>query len=92
MKRKMFVWLTVVMVAFAIFLPLYYIFSADKVDGLESTLEHGDVAEGDEVYTAPLSYGENYVESLAYGVIGIVIVFAVFYAILLIIPKKKGAG
>lgn len=89
--KKMFVWLAMVIIAFAVLLPLYYVFSSDKSDGLETTIEQGNATTG-EGHTAPLSYGENYVESLAYGVTGIIITFAVFYVLLLVIRRKKGDG
>ena len=90
MKRDLLVGLSAVILAFAVFLPMYYVLSYGKSDGLESTLQQGSNSGTDGTYNAPLSYGENLVESLVYGIIGIVVVFAVFYALLLAVRRKKG--
>ncbi len=90
MRRETLKQLLVVIVIFAIFLPLYYLFSYGSGDGLESTLEHGNATGTDDSYNAPLSYGENFLESLVLGIIGIIIVFVVFYALFLVVRRKKG--
>jgi len=64
------VWIIVV---FSIGLVGFFIFSADKGDGLEKTMEDAGVSEGEPVYQAPLSYGEDYPSAFAAGVIGIII-------------------
>jgi len=86
MRRTHITALVVVVIVFAVLLPLYYLFSYGKNDALEQTIEQGN-ATTDEGYNAPLSYGENYWESLAFGVIGIVVVFAASYLMLLVVRR-----
>ena len=92
MKRKPWVYLAAIAVAFAVFLPLYYVFSYGMGDSLEKTIEQGNGTQGGSTYDAPFSYGGSYLESLALGVLGMILVFAVFYALLLVIRKRRRDG
>ncbi len=91
MKRKQFIALLAVIIAFAVFLPLYYLFSYGKNDALQQTVNQGNGTTGG-TYNAPLSYGGNYLESLAFGVIGIIVVFGVTYLLLLTVRRRKRRG
>ncbi len=91
MKRKQFIALLAVIIAFAVFLPLYYLFSYGKNDALQQTVNQGNGTTGG-TYNAPLSYGGNYLESLAFGVLGIIVVFGVTYLLLLTVRRRKRSG
>ncbi len=91
MKRNHVIALLAVIVVFAVFLPLYYLFSYGKNDALEQTIDEGNGTTGG-TYNAPLSYGGNYLESLAFGVIGIIAVFGVTYLLLLAVRRRKRRG
>jgi ABC-type Fe3+ transport system permease subunit len=88
MKRKHLISLLAIVVAFAVLLPLYYLFSSGKNDALEQTIEEGNGTTS-ETYTAPLSYGETYPESLLFGVLGIIVVFAVSYLLLFVVRRMR---
>jgi len=57
-------------VLFALGLVGFYQYSADKGDGLEVTMEEGDVEEEGQVWSAPLEYGDDYTRSLTMGLLG----------------------
>jgi len=61
-----------VLVVFALALPLYFMYSADGEDGLESTMTESGVSEGEPLIESPFSYGESYFAALFAGVIGFV--------------------
>jgi len=89
MKRRVAVSLAAIIILFAALLPLYYVFSYGKNDALQQAIQGGNRTEGGGGYNAPLSYGNNYLESLVFGVVGILVVFAAFYIILLLIKRRK---
>jgi ABC-type Fe3+ transport system permease subunit len=92
MKRGPAVYLAAIAVVFAILLPLYYVFSYGRNDSLERTIEQGNGAHGNSTYNAPFSYGGSYLGSLAFGILGMVLVFVVFYALLLVMRKRRMRG
>lgn len=68
----------IILSIFAIGLVFFFIFSAPYGDGLEKTMEEGEVEEGEPVYQAPLDYGDDYLTAFAMGAVG-------FFAVLLVI-------
>jgi ABC-type Fe3+ transport system permease subunit len=89
MKRGPATYLAAIAVVFAILLPLYYVFSYGKNDSLERTIEQANGNQGGSTYTAPFSYGGNFLESLIFGILGMILVFAVFYALFLVMRKRR---
>ena len=69
----------VVLVLFAIGLVGYFSLSAAFPDGLEKVMEENGLTEGEAVYTAPLSYGEDYLGALMAGLVGFTITFGLVY-------------
>jgi hypothetical protein len=57
-------------------------FSADKGDGLEKTMEEAGISEGEPVYQAPLSYGEDYPSAFVAGIIGVMITLGLAFLVL----------
>ena len=78
-----------ILVLFAIGLVGFYIFSAPYGDGLEKTMEEGEVEEAEPVYTAPLDYGENYLATLSLGIIGFAVVMLFVYLITWLLRKSN---
>lgn len=74
---------------FAIGLVGFYAFSAMYGDGLEKTMEDNGVEEAEQHYSAPLTYGEVYGDSLIMGIIGFAIVFLVFLGFWFIAKNRK---
>ena len=89
MKRGPATYLAAIAVVFAILLPLYYVFGYGKNDSLERTIEQANGNQGGPTYNAPFSYGGSYLESLVFGILGMVLVFAVFYALFLVMRKRR---
>ena len=63
-----------IIIAFALALPLYFIYSSEGADGLEKTMEDAAVSEGEPLLTSPFSYGETYFAALFAGILGFVAV------------------
>lgn len=63
-----------IIIIFCIGLVLFFIFSAPYGDGLENTMEEGEVSESEPAYQAPLDYGDGYFSALLMGLIGFIIV------------------
>lgn len=63
-----------IIIAFALALPLYFVYSSEGADGLEKTMEDAAVAEGEPLLTSPFSYGETYFAALFAGILGFVVV------------------
>ncbi len=76
----------IILCVFAAGLVLFFIFSEPYGDGLEKTMEEGEVEESEPVYQAPLDYGDNYLASLAMGVVG----FFVVLLVLLVLGRALG--
>ncbi|MCU0861323.1 MAG: hypothetical protein MUE65_03290, partial [Methanomassiliicoccales archaeon] len=68
--RKYLVASLVILVAFSIGLVGFYLFSADKPDGLENVMEESGIEEGEPVWQAPLDYGDSYGSTLIMGLVG----------------------
>ena len=68
-------------VLFAIGLVFFFIFSAPYGDGLEKTMEISGVEGHEQIYSAPLDYGENYTTALIMGIIGFFAVLVVTYGL-----------
>lgn len=71
-----------IVIVFAIGLVGFFMFSADKGDGLEKTMEDAGVSEGEPVYQAPLSYGEDYPTAFFAGIIGVVLTLGLAFLVL----------
>jgi 4-hydroxybenzoate polyprenyltransferase len=69
----------VILVLFAIGLVGYFAFSAAFPDGLEKVMEDNHVEEAEQVWTAPLSYGENWAGALIAGLIGFALTFLLVF-------------
>ncbi|MDD5502513.1 MAG: cobalt transporter [Candidatus Thermoplasmatota archaeon] len=76
-------------VLFAMGLGLYWTFSAEYGDGLEVTMEHAGVSEGESAYSAPLGYGENYLASFAMGAVGFGAVAALAFLVMEFLKRRK---
>lgn len=63
-----------ILIAFALALPLYFVYSSEGADGLEKTMEDASVAEGEPILASPFSYGETYFAALFAGILGFVVV------------------
>ena len=63
-----------IMVAFALALPLYFVYSSEGADGLETTMEDAGVPESEPLLASPFSYGEGYFAALFAGILGFVAV------------------
>ena len=92
MKRGPLVYLAAIAAVFAILLSLYYVFSHGMGDSLDKTIEQGNGTQGGSTYNPPFSYGGSYLESLALGTLGMVLVFAVFYSLLLVMRRRRRDG
>ncbi|MEM2899856.1 MAG: hypothetical protein QXT63_03620 [Thermoplasmata archaeon] len=71
-----------IVIVFAIGLVGFFMFSADKGDGLEKTMEDAGVSEGEPVYQAPLSYGEDYPTAFFAGIIGVMLTLGLAFLVL----------
>ena len=69
----------VILAIFAIGLIGFFALSAAFPDGLEKVMEENGVDEGDQIYTAPLSYGDDYAGALMAGIIGFGITFGLVF-------------
>ena len=78
-----------IMVAFAIGLVGFFAFSAMYGDGLEKTMQDNGIGESEPIYTAPLSYGDNYGGALLAGSIGFAIVFGALFLYLHISKARR---
>jgi uncharacterized membrane protein len=58
-------------------------------DGLEKVMEDNGIEEADQIWTAPLDYGEAYLGSLIMGIVGFFIVFVLFLGLYLVVKKRK---
>lgn len=88
LDRRFLIWSAVI----GVFLPLgligFYAFSADLGDGLEVTMEKGNVEEGEPVISSPLDYGENYLGTLLMGAIGTLVTLAAVLIVLFLLSKR----
>lgn len=79
-----------IIIAFAVGLIFFFIFSAEYGDGLEKTMEKGN-AEEEQVYSAPLDYGDSYLISLVMGIAGFIIVLLFSYMVGRFLRRKDEA-
>ncbi len=86
--KRLFVPILAIMAIFAVCLVFFFIFSAPYGDGLEKTMETAGVEEGEPVFEAPLSYGEDYPTAFAMGLIGFLAVFGLVLLLGRILGKK----
>ena len=63
-----------ILIAFALALPLYFIYSSEGADGLEKTMEDAGIGEAEPLLTSPFTYGESYFAALFAGILGFVVV------------------
>jgi hypothetical protein len=59
---------------FCVGLVFFFMFAEPYGDGLEKTMEEGEIEEGEPTYKAPFDYGDNYLTALLMGLFGFVIV------------------
>lgn len=86
-KRLLFPIFAIV-VLFAVSLIFYFIFSAPYGDGLEKTMEEGGAEEGEPIFEAPLSYGEDYPTAFVMGLLGFLVVVGVVLLVGRILGRK----
>jgi len=75
-------------VLFAAGLVFFFVFSAPYGDGLEKTMEISGIKEYEQVYSAPLDYGEDYSTSLIMGIIGFFAVLSITYFVTKVIKSR----
>lgn len=80
-----------ILLVFALVLPLYFVYSAEGEDGLERTMSDAGVGEGEPVFSAPFSYGENYLAGLLAGLIGFLAVMLVSLGALSALRRVRSA-
>ena len=79
MDRRYLIGMVGIIILFSIGLVGYFEFSADYGDGLEVTMEEAGVEEHDQIWEAPLDYGEDYGSALVAGLIGFGITLGAVY-------------
>ncbi len=72
---------------FALFLPLFYLFSFGKNDGLQQTLEDAGGPTPTSWWTAPFSYGANPIETFLVGLLGCVVVAGAILGVLRLLRR-----
>jgi hypothetical protein len=77
-----------ILTIFAVGLVGFYIFSAPYGDGLETTMEDAGVEEAEPVHTSPLSYGDNYLATLAMGITGFIVTLLAVYLLVRLLKKN----
>lgn len=80
-----------VLIAFALALPLYFIYSAEGEDGLEKTMSDAEIEEGGAVFTSPFSYGEDYFAALFAGILGFLVTALGALGLLRVLQGAKAA-
>lgn len=78
-----------IIIVFSLALVFFFLFAAEYGDGLERTMEEGEVEEGEPAYSAPLDYGDNYFVSLLSGIAGFFAVLVIIVLILKIMGKNN---
>ncbi|UCD92789.1 MAG: cobalt transporter [Methanobacteriota archaeon] len=85
--KKLLIPILAIIAIFALSLIFYFIFSAPYGDGLERTMEEAGV-EGEPVFEAPLSYGDDYFTTFAMGLIGFLIIVGLVLLVGRILGRK----
>jgi len=80
----------ILVLLFAALLPLYYVFSYGKNDGLQQTLQDAGHGAGGSWWTAPFSYGANPAETFVVGLLGFVVVAALIYGSFRVVKRMGG--
>ncbi|MFQ6127511.1 MAG: hypothetical protein ACE5QW_01200 [Thermoplasmata archaeon] len=62
-----------VLLILAVGLVLFFAFSSELADGLEKTMERGNVEEEEPFFRAPLDYGSDYFTAFLAGLVGLVL-------------------
>jgi len=78
-----------VLIAFALALPLYFMYSAQGEDGLETVMTENGVEEGSAVLTSPFSYGESYFAALFAGILGFLATALMALALLRVLRGRE---
>lgn len=78
-----------IIIIFCIGLVLFFIFSEPYGDGLERTMEEGEVGETEPSHSAPLDYGDNYGMALLMGFVGFLVVLCCVLIFARIMRKKN---
>lgn len=79
MERRYLIAAATILVAFAVGLVGYWLVSSELGDGLEVIMEEAEWEEPEQVWQAPLDYGDNYIGGLIAGIIGFAATFGVVY-------------
>lgn len=77
-----------ILLAFAVGLVGFYLFSAEYGDGLESTMDGAGVEESEPAFGGILGYGDSYIASLAMGIIGFLATLAAVYLLARLMRKN----
>lgn len=81
-----------IIVAFALALPLYFVYSSEGADGLEKTMDDAAVPEGEPLLASPFSYGETYFAALFAGILGFVAVALAGLGLMKVLGAREKAG
>jgi hypothetical protein len=79
MERRYLKATAAILVAFAVGLVGFWLVSSELGDGLEVTMDEAGWEEPEQVWQAPLDYGDDYVGGLIAGIIGFAATFGVVY-------------
>ncbi len=82
MNRRYLKAAALLVVLFAIFIPVYYAFSYGKGDGLEKTVSEGGGTGDESAWPGLLGYGDNPVATFAAGILGLGLALAAAYGVL----------
>jgi len=91
-QKKLLIAIAAILIAFAIGLVAFFLFSEGMPDGLEHVMEENGVQEGEPVYHAPLDYGSDYMTAFLMGLVGFAIILLVMLGFLIVVKKKKNSG
>lgn len=80
-----------IVVVFALALPLYFLYASAGKDGLETTMENANVAEGEPLIVSPFSYGQDYFSALFAGLLGFLSVALVALGMMKLV-RMRGSG
>jgi cobalt/nickel transport system permease protein len=80
----------VILLVFALIVPLYIVYASEGRDGLEQTMAEAGAADGAPLLSAPFSYGETYLETLLAGILGFLIVSLAALAIMRLLKSPAG--
>ena len=72
----------VILIVFALMIPLYIVYSSEGRDGLEQTMEEAGTEDGTPLLSAPFNYGETYLQILMAGIVGFLAVCLAALAIM----------